>query len=198
MGVATQNAELRRHFIGHYEYLVNYFTFLAREVREYLAEMGFRRLSDIVGHTELIEVAQTEGKLPADTQLDFSRLLYRDSESAEPLHFTPSTNTKLPDNLLDKRLVGDAAAAISSGEEVSLDYAIRNTDRAVGAMLSGEIASRYGLAGLPQSTINVKFKKTQLLAGDRLGIEHNKKTGLMTIHMPATSYAIVKLQGARL
>ena len=158
MGVATQNAELRRHFIGHYEYLVNYFTFLAREVREYLAEMGFRRLSDIVGHTELIEVAQTEGKLPADTQLDFSRLLYRDSESAEPLHFTPSTNTKLPDNLLDKRLVGDAAAAISSGEEVSLDYAIRNTDRAVGAMLSGEIASRYGLAGLPQSTINVKFK----------------------------------------
>ena len=158
MGVATQNAELRRHFIGHYEYLVNYFTFLAREVREYLAGMGFRRLSDIVGHTELIEVAQTEGKLPADTQLDFSRLLYRDSESAEPLHFTPSTNTKLPDNLLDKRLVGDAAAAISSGEEVSLDYAIRNTDRAVGAMLSGEIASRYGLAGLPQSTINVKFK----------------------------------------
>ena len=158
MGVATQNAELRRHFIGHYEYLVNYFTFLACEVREYLAEMGFRRLSDIVGHTELIEVAQTEGKLPADTQLDFSRLLYRDSESAEPLHFTPSTNTKLPDNLLDKRLVGDAAAAISSGEEVSLDYAIRNTDRAVGAMLSGEIASRYGLAGLPQSTINVKFK----------------------------------------
>ncbi len=158
MGVATQNAELRRHFIGHYEYLVNYFTFLAREVREYLAEMGFRRLSDIVGHTELIEVAQTEGRLPADTQLDFSRLLYRDSESAEPLHFTPSTNTKLPDNLLDKRLVGDAAAAISSGEEVSLDYAIRNTDRAVGAMLSGEIASRYGLAGLPQSTINVKFK----------------------------------------
>ncbi|MBP3745127.1 MAG: glutamate synthase large subunit [Prevotella sp.] len=158
MGVATQNAELRRHFIGHYEYLVNYFTFLAREVREYLAEMGFRKLSDIVGHTELIEVAQTEGKLPAGTQLDFSRLLYRDSESAEPLHFTPSTNTKLPDNLLDKRLVGDAAAAISSGEEVSLDYAIRNTDRAVGAMLSGEIASRYGLAGLPQSTINVKFK----------------------------------------
>lgn len=154
MGVATQNPELRKHFIGRYEYLVNYFTFLAQEVREYLAEMGAKRLNDIIGHTELI--MEERGK----TQLDFSRLLHKE---AGELHFTgnirkPSVPLGMQGTVLDQQMISAAAKAIDDGTEVNLDYAIKNTDRAVGAMLSGKIAKRYGLAGLPDSTINVKFK----------------------------------------
>ena len=154
MGVATQDPELRKHFIGRYEYLVNYFTFLAQEVREYLAEMGAKRLNDIIGHTELI--MEERGK----TQLDFSRLLHKE---AGELHFTgnirkPSVPLGMQGTVLDQQMISAAAKAIDDGTEVNLDYAIKNTDRAVGAMLSGKIAKRYGLAGLPDSTINVKFK----------------------------------------
>ena len=154
MGVATQDPELRKHFIGRYEYLVNYFTFLAQEVREYLAEMGAKRLNDIIGHTELI--MEETGK----TQLDFSRLLHKE---AGELHFTgnirkPSVPLGMQGTVLDQQMISAAAKAIDDGTEVNLDYAIKNTDRAVGAMLSGKIAKRYGLAGLPDSTINVKFK----------------------------------------
>ena len=152
MGVATQNPELRKHFIGKYEYLVNYFTFLAREVREYLAEMGCKSLNDIVGHTELIETKASV--------LDFSRLICR--EEGE-LHFTgdihrPSVPLGMQDTILDQQMIAAAAKAIDTQDEVTLDYAIKNTDRAVGAMLSGTIAKKYGLKGLPDDTINVKFK----------------------------------------
>ena len=152
MGVATQNPELRKHFIGHYEHLVNYFTFLAQEVREYLAEIGARSLNDIVGHSELIETKESV--------LDFSRLLNKEEGL---LHFMgdihkPSVPLGMQDTVLDQQMISAAQKAIESREEINLDYAIKNTDRAVGAMLSGVIAKQYGLEGLPDSTINVKFK----------------------------------------
>ena len=152
MGVATQNPQLRKHFMGHYEHLVNYFTFLAQEVREYLAEMGFKSLNDRVGRTDLIETKHTV--------LDFSRLLNKEEGT---LHFTgdikkPSVPLGMQGTVLDQQMISAAADAISRQLEVNLDYAIKNTDRAVGAMLSGEIAKRYGLKGLPDNTIQVKFK----------------------------------------
>ena len=152
MGVATQNPALRKHFMGRYEYLVNYFTFLAQEVREYLAEMGYKSLNDIVGHTELIETRSSV--------LDFSRLLNKEQGT---LHFTgdiqkPSVPLGMQGTILDEQMLVAAAKAIEHGEEVSLDYAIKNTDRATGAMLSGAIAKKYGEEGLPGNTINVKFK----------------------------------------
>ena len=152
MGVATQNPELRKHFMGRYEHLVNYFTFLAQEVREYLAELGFKSLDDIVGHTELIETRQSE--------LDFSRLLHQEDGT---LHFTgdiskPSLPLGLQGTVLDQQIISAAQKAIENQEEMTLDYAIKNTDRAVGTMLSGVIAKKYGLAGLPNNTIIVKFK----------------------------------------
>ncbi len=152
MGVATQNPALRKHFMGRYEYLVNYFTFLAQEVREYLAEMGYKSLNDIVGHTELIETRSSV--------LDFSRLLNKEQGT---LHFTgdiqkPSAPLGMQGTILDEQMLVAAAKAIEHGEEVSLDYAIKNTDRATGAMLSGAIAKKYGEEGLPGNTINVKFK----------------------------------------
>lgn len=152
MGVATQNPELRKHFIGRYEYLVNYFTFLAQEVREYLAEMGFRHLNDIVGHTELIETKESI--------LDFKRLLNKYDGT---LHFTgdvrkPSVPLGMQGTTIDEQMIAAAEPAISSQSEVNLDYSIKNTNRAVGAMLSGAIVQKYGEQGLPDGTINVKFK----------------------------------------
>ncbi|MBR3090202.1 MAG: glutamate synthase large subunit [Prevotella sp.] len=152
MGVATQNPELRKHFPGHYEHLVNYFKFLAQEVREYLAEIGYTHLDDIVGRTDLIETKPT--------LLDLSRLLNKEEGTC---HFTgdarkPAIPLGMQGMVLDQQMLKAAANAVEHQEEVSLDYAIKNTDRAVGAMLSGEIAQRYGLQGLPEGTIKVKFK----------------------------------------
>ena len=165
MGVATQNPELRKHFMGRYEYLVNYFTFLAQEVREYLAELGFKSLNDIVGRTDLIETRESA--------LDFSRLLNKEEGT---LHFTgdvhkPSVPLGMQGTVLDQQMIEAASKAIDKGEEVNLDYAIKNTDRAVGTMLSGVIAKKYGLAGLHDNTINVKFKGS---AGQSFGafLEH--------------------------
>ena len=165
MGVATQNTELRKHFMGRYEYLVNYFTFLAQEVREYLAELGFKSLNDIVGRTDLIETN--------DSVLDLDRLLYKENGV---LHFTgdihkPSVPLGMHGTILDQQMIAAAQKAIESGEEVNLDYAIKNTDRAVGTMLSGVVAKKYGLAGLHDDTINVKFKGS---AGQSFGafLEH--------------------------
>ncbi len=164
MGVATQNAELRRHFIGRYEYLVNYFTFVAQEVREYLAEIGVKHLNDIVGRTDLLQTcpvgccntAANNDAVP----LDLTRLLNKENGL---LHFEgdirkPAVPLGMQGTVLDQQMIQAAAQAIEHQEEVTLDYAIRNTDRAVGTMLSGAIAKRYGLAALPNNTINVKFK----------------------------------------
>ena len=155
-GVATQNPELRSHFTGRYEYLVNYFRFLAREVREYLAEMGFRRLEDIIGHTELLSVRPCDPGSKA-SKLDFSRLLFKEGDASSALcHREPELNS-LP-QVLDHEIVKACQAAIEWKDEVNLDYVIRNTDRALCTMLSGRIAQKYGEAGLPDSTINIKFK----------------------------------------
>ena len=162
MGVATQNPELRRHFIGRYEYLVNYFTFLAQEVREYLAEMGFTRLTDIIGHTELLTENHAATGNKKFSTLDLNRLLFKEGDgnaalSARQDHPSAMSDTLLSD-VIDTRLIQASRRAIDAQEEVNLDFTIRNTDRAAGVMLSGRIAEKYGAAGLPENTINVKFK----------------------------------------
>ena len=155
VGVATQNPELREHFRGHYEYVVNYFRFLAQEVREYLAEMGFRRLDDIVGHTELIRLKPAAPGSKA-ALLDFGNLLHR-VEGDAALHHVTEQHHDI-ECVKDRTILAAAAEAIGQQKEISLEYAIANTDRSVGAMLSGAVAARYGQAGLPDETINIKFK----------------------------------------
>ena len=173
MGVATQDPKLRAHFRGSYKYLINYFRFLAEEVREYLAEMGYTSLNDIIGHTELIvrkkdeEIVPTEGPDAVEPEvaksieekadlLDFSRLLHRETGHCSLYHTTEQIHNL--DNVLDQQIIRGAQRAIENQEEVNLDFAIKNTDRAAGAMLSGMIAGKYGEAGLPDKTVNVKFK----------------------------------------
>ena len=148
MGVATQNPELRKHFEGKAEYVVNFFTFLAQQVREYLSAIGVRRLKDIIGHTELITT------LPST--LDFSRLLHK-PESDNPLCWSREEFTKVS-GIKDEQIIRDAQQAVDSQEEVRLNYSIKNTDRAVSTMLSGVIAKKYGEHGLPADTINIRFK----------------------------------------
>ncbi len=155
VGVATQNPELREHFRGHYEYVVNYFRFLAQEVREYLAEMGFRHFNDIVGRTDLIALNQPKDGSKQST-LDFSRLLHKVDSDAAIHHVTEQHHAI--DTVLDQSILKAAADALDNQKEVSLEYSISNTDRSAGAMLSGAVAAKYGHAGLPDETINIKFK----------------------------------------
>ena len=155
VGVATQNPELREHFRGHYEYVVNYFRFLAQEVREYLAEMGYRHFNDIVGRADLISVRKPNDGSKAST-LEFGRLLHRIDSTAAIHHVTAQHHNI--DTVLDQTIIKAASEAIDNQKEMSLEYAIANTDRSVGAMLSGAVASKYGQNGLPDETINIKFK----------------------------------------
>ncbi len=154
LGVTSQDPELRKHFIGKSDYLVNYFTFLAQEVREYLAEMGFTKLEDIVGHTELIEKKKPTSEKTAT--LDFTRLLNKEANTCSLYHTINQPHDL--DNVLDQQIIRAAQRSIADKEEVNLDYAIKNTDRAVGTMLSGMIAERYGEDALPTDAINVRFK----------------------------------------
>ena len=155
MGVATQDPALRKHFEGRAEYVVNFFTFLAEQIREYLSEIGVHSLKEIIGRTELIEVDTTNATDKQKT-IDFARLLHK-PETDKALYWDRGAFTKVS-GVKDEEIIRAAEKAINDGEEVTLDYAIKNTDRAVTTMLSGVIAQKYGEAGLPDNTINIKFK----------------------------------------
>ena len=155
VGVATQDERLRAKFRGRAEYVVNFFTFLAQQTREYLAEIGVKNLKDIIGRTDLIEVHAADPMTKQGT-IDFSRLLFK-PETDKPLCWDRGAFTKV-EGVKDIDIIKACEQAIDSKEEVNLDYAIKNTDRAVGTMLSGVIAKKYGEEGLPDSTINIKFK----------------------------------------
>ncbi len=155
VGVATQDETLRAKFRGRADYVVNFFTFLAEQTREYLSEMGMKNLKDIIGRTDLIEVKAADPNTKQGT-IDFSRLLTKvESEGAS--YWDRGEFTKVS-GVKDEDIIKACQGSIENGEEVNLDYAIKNTDRAATTMLSGAIAKKYGEAGLPDSTINIKFK----------------------------------------
>ena len=155
VGVATQNEELRKRFRGRSEYLVNFFTFLAQEVREYLAEIGVERLDDIIGRTDLI-VRKPDDGIRKHQLISFDKLLARADNEAAIRHATDQQHGI--DHVKDVEMLHAAAEAVENQKEISLEYTIANTDRACGAMLSGVIAAKYGEKGLPEHTLNVKFK----------------------------------------
>ena len=155
VGVATQNEELRKRFRGRSEYLVNFFTFLAQEVREYLAEIGVERLDDIIGRTDLI-VRKPDDGIRKHQLISFDKLLARVDNEAAIRHVTDQQHGI--DHVKDVEMLHAAAEAVENQKEISLEYTIANTDRACGVMLSGVIAAKYGEKGLPEHTLNVKFK----------------------------------------
>lgn len=157
VGVATQDETLRKRFHGRYEYLVNFFTFLAEEVREYLAEMGFRKLDEVIGRTDLLVRKPSDGVHKHDL-LDFSRIVYFPKELQDRALYHVADSIHGTGLVKDQQLIADARPALDGKQDLLLSYPIVNTDRSVGAMLSGVIAQQYGEAGLPEQSLKIRFR----------------------------------------
>ncbi len=156
VGVATQDEFLRKRFLGKADYVENYFRFIAREVRELLAELGFHKFEEIVGRSDLLEQRKDISHWKA-RHVDVSNMIYFPPESGKhPLYFQQPQNHKIKD-VLDVELIKLSAKAITKAEKVWISKEIKNTDRATGAMLSGELTRKYGNKELRDNTINARF-----------------------------------------
>lgn len=157
MGVATQNEELRKRFIGRSEYVINFFRFLARQIRETLASIGVRKMDDIIGRADLLIPKQGIGNEKC-ASIDLSRILAM-PEQADTNALRRIIDQKHEiDRVLDREIISRSYAAIHSEMPVDLEFPISNTDRAVGAMLSGRVAERFGAEGFEIDTINCTFR----------------------------------------
>ncbi|MDP4278184.1 MAG: glutamate synthase large subunit, partial [Bacteroidota bacterium] len=156
-GVATQNEELRKRFMGKYTYLVNFFNFLAEDVREHLAALGFSKLDDVIGRTDLLEYMEHSDNLKM-SKLDFSKLLYVPNVNDNFAIRNVKSQKHDIAEVQDRTLIELSMPALSMQSPIQFKREIRNTDRTVGAMLSGEIAKRYGNDGLPNDTITCTFR----------------------------------------
>ncbi|NOZ01614.1 MAG: glutamate synthase large subunit [Deltaproteobacteria bacterium] len=155
VGVATQDPLLRKNFSGRPEYVTNFFNFVAEEVREWMARLGFRRLEDMVGRSDLLSVVPAEGR---PKSLDLSRILHVPGTTGlGATHHIGSQGHHL-DVPMARKIVACARPALEDGKTVEASFEIRNVHRSVGAMLAGEIARRFGPRGLPDDTIRLKFK----------------------------------------
>ena len=165
VGVATQDPLLRKRFRGQPEHVINYFFFVAEEVREIMAALGYRSFSDMIGQMQMLDVRQMVDHWKA-RGLDFSRLFTKpDVPVTVAIYNCEEQHHKIHD-IIDRKLIEQAKPALEHGSPVLLSSVITNTDRTTGAMLSGEIAKRYGHEGLPHDTVTVKFKGT---AGQSFG-----------------------------
>jgi glutamate synthase (NADPH) large chain len=154
VGVATQNPELRKRFTGKPEFVVNFFEFIAEEVREHLAALGFRTIAEAVGHVELLDTADAIAHWKA-SGLDLAPILHI-PEGSGPRHCTTSQDHGL-DKALDNTLIQLSEGSLSSMAPVKLELPIRNVNRTVGTMLGHEVTKRWGEEGLPDNTIDVTF-----------------------------------------
>jgi len=157
VGVATQDEILRKKFTGKYTYLVNFFNFLAQDVREHLAALGYKSLNDIIGRADLLKFVPKADN-PKMQKLDFSKLLYVPKEAGEQAIRHIKNQHHDIEDVQDRSLIKLATPALENQNPVQFNREIKNTDRTVGAMLSGEIAKRYGNEGLPNDTISCTFK----------------------------------------
>jgi glutamate synthase (NADPH/NADH) large chain len=157
VGVATQNPELRKKFSGKPEFVVNFFEYIAQEVREYLAELGFRSVEEAIGHVEALDVRKAIEHWKAEG-LDLSPILAAPVNKYEQTFFNSRGQDHGLEKALDNQLIADARAALEEGSSVKLAYSIRNTNRTVGTMLGAELTRRHGADGLPDGTIDVTFE----------------------------------------
>jgi len=165
VGIATQDPQLRLKFAGVPEHVVNYFFFVAEEVREIMAKLGIRHFNALIGRADLLDMRAGIEHWKA-RGLDFSRVFYQPKTPANVARYHCETQDHGLERALDHRLIADGADAIERKQPVRLEYRIRNAHRSVGAMLSGVIARRYGHEGLPEDTLHVAFTGT---AGQSFG-----------------------------
>jgi glutamate synthase (NADPH/NADH) large chain len=164
VGVATQDPVLRKRFKGAPEHVINYFFFVAEEVRKLLAEMGFTRLDEVIGRSELLEKEKMVEHWKA-RGLDFSKMFFKPEAAREEIRWTMRQKHPI-DDVLDRKLIDMAAPALTARQHVNIEMPIRNTDRSAGAMLSGAVAMRFGHKGLREDTIQVRLSGT---AGQSFG-----------------------------
>jgi glutamate synthase (NADPH/NADH) large chain len=165
VGVATQDPVLRKKFVGQPEHVINFFFFVAEEVRELMAAMGFRRFDEMIGQMQMLDRAKVIEHWKAKG-LDFAKLFHKPkAREGDAIFHTGQQDHRL-DHVLDRTLIAKASHAIVTQTPVTIEAEIHNTDRTTGAMLSGKIARLYGEAGLPDDTVNIKVTGT---AGQSFG-----------------------------
>jgi glutamate synthase (NADPH/NADH) large chain len=165
VGVATQDPELRKRFTGKPEHVVNYFFFVAEEIRELMAKLGFRKLDDMIGQSQYLNMRRAINHWKAQG-LDFSRILHKpEAGPGVGIYHTEVQNHGL-DRALDNKLIELSQAALDNKTPVQIDLPVKNINRTVGTMLSGEVAKRYGHAGLPEDTVSITLHGT---AGQSFG-----------------------------
>jgi glutamate synthase (NADPH/NADH) large chain len=193
VGIATQDPVLRKRFTGQPEHVINYFFFVAEEVRELMAKLGFRTFSEMIGRVDKIDMVRAIDHWKAKG-IDLSRLLYQESAKPGVAIYNCERQQHHLDKALDNELIAEAQPAIERREPVRIERPIRNVHRTVGAMLSGEIARRYGHAGLPQDTIWATFRGT---AGQSFGafLAHGVA---LELYGDANDYTGKGLSGGRL
>ena len=193
-GVATQNDKLRKeHFIGLPEMVVNYFSFVARETRELMAQLGVKKLTDLIGRTDLVELLP--GATPRQRRLKLDVLLSQgDIPASEPRYNVQARNPSFDKGELAEQMVKDAKPAILAGQPIELAYAVHNVNRSIGARLSGEIAKAHGNDGLPDDTIRIRLTGS---AGQSFGVWNHKGLSL-TLEGDANDYVGKGMAGGRL
>ncbi|MBM3653527.1 MAG: glutamate synthase subunit alpha, partial [Alphaproteobacteria bacterium] len=164
VGVATQDPVLRKRFVGLPEHVINFFFFVAEEVRELMAAMGYRSFEEMTGQMQMLDKEQAIAHWKA-RGLDFSKLFFKPQGEGAAIRHSAAQDHGL-DKVLDNKLIAEARAALDRGAKVSIETPIRNVDRTTGAMLSGEIARIYGHTGLPEDTVDIRATGT---AGQSFG-----------------------------
>ncbi len=192
VGIATQNEDLRALFAGKPDHLINYFTFMAEEVREIMAELGIRKFNDLVGQTNLVTVREVDHWKASTVNLE--KILYRPTEANIYPNYCVETQTHQIEDIFDRELIKLAQPALEKQTQVKIELPITNADRAVGTMLSGEIAKRYGNQGLPDGTIQCEVRGS---AGQSFGAFLAKGV-TMRLHGDANDYFGKGLSGGKL
>ena len=192
VGVATQDPERRKEFLGEPQHLINYFTFIASEVRQIMAQLGIRKFDDLIGHTELVRPRDVDHWKASAINLD--RLLYRPQTTGDsPTHYTGRRNKDVQNNM-DKELIELSKEALTDQKPVHIDKKIHNVDRAVGTMLSSVLTKQHGPSGLPDDTIQCDFQGS---AGQSFGAFLARGI-TMRLHGDANDYFGKGLSGGKL
>ncbi len=193
VGIATQDPELRKYFSGKSIHVQNFFTMLAEEVREYMAQLGFSKMDDMIGRSDLLETDRAVDFWKAKG-LDFSKIFYRPKTNDRSPHRCVEQQLHPIEEVLDRELISRAKEALESKKKVRFQLPVRNKDRTVGAMLSGEIAKKYGNNGLPDDTIICNFRGA---AGQSFGAFGARGLTLI-LEGEANDYLGKGLSGARI
>jgi glutamate synthase (ferredoxin) len=192
VGIATQDPVLRKQFQGQPEHVINFFFFLAEQVRQYMAELGFRRVDEMVGRVDMLDVQPAVDHWKA-RGLDFSAILYNPPVPSRVARRCVQPQDHGLEQALDHKLLAQSQAALETLTPVEIKLPVRNVDRSVGTMLSGEIARRYGSTGLPDDTIRIHLDGS---AGQSLGAFLAKGITL-TLEGEANDYVGKGLSGGR-